>query len=452
MKKMKTNFPLVSFLIGLAVLLVGATGCIQENFDEPPVGGNRVELVPNTSIADLKATHVLGEVESITEDVIIEGWVIANDASGNFYKTLVIEDASGGIEVKINTLGLYNDYPEGQKVYIKCKGLFLGDYNRLVQLGGSSYEDNNGFLNVAGIEEALFPEHILKSEEVTTLQPADMTISKLTSDRVSTLVRLDNVQFASDEAGLPFADAVNRRSLNRTIEDCEGNTMVLRSSGYADFAETLLPQGKGSLVGVYSVFGTTPQLYIRDTYDVSMTGERCTGDGGGGNAGGGGQTVGAFSQDFASLANNQDVSIEGWMNVKTKGDRLWRAKEFSGNVYAQATAYQATEDENEMWLITPAIDLSQANTLSFESAKAFWNHDGLSVWISTNFDGSDVAGAEWTALEATIAGQNDDDHAWIPSGSIDLSSFSGKVYIGFKYTGSKNSGTTSYRIDNVKVE
>ena len=274
---------------------------------------------------------------------------------------------------------------------------------------------------------------------------------------MSTLVKLDNVQFTSSEVGLPFADAPNRRSLNRTLEDCEGNSIIVRSSGYADFAETLLPEGKGSLVAVYSVFGTTPQLYIRDTYDVSMTGERCAGTGGGGNGSGsggngGGQTVGALSQDFASLSDNQDVALDGWMNVKTKGDRLWRAKEFDGNVYAQATAFQAAEAENEMWLITPSIDLAQASTLTFESAQAFWTHNGLTAWISTDFDGSNVESATWEQLDAKIAGENDDWHAWIPSGSIDLSSYSGEVHIGFRYAGNNSSGTTSYRIDNVKVE
>jgi hypothetical protein len=107
----------------------------------------------------------------------------------------------------------------------------------------------------------------------------------------------------------------------------------------------------------------------------------------------------------------------------------------------------------ESWLITPAIDLNEPKKFSFESAYAFFTHDGLTVWISSNFNGSDVNGATWTQLNPVIAQSTDTEHAFIPSGEIDLSSFSGTVRIGFKYVGSGPGGqTTSFRVDNVKVE
>jgi hypothetical protein len=55
-------------------------------------------------------------------------------------------------------------------------------------------------------------------------------------------------------------------------------------------------------------------------------------------------------------------------------------------------------------------------------------------------------------LDCDIAGENDPDHDWVPSGEIDLSTYSGLAYIAFKYTGSDlNGNTTSYRVDNVMV-
>ena len=89
---------------------------------------------------------------------------------------------------------------------------------------------------------------------------------------------------------------------------------------------------------------------------------------------------------------------------------------------------------------------------SFETAQAYWEHDGLEVLFSTDFNGANVEGATWTSLDCTIAGENDPYHEWIPSGTIDLSGFSGDGYLAFKYTGSDlNGNTTSYRVDNVKV-
>ncbi|MEZ5198727.1 MAG: DUF5689 domain-containing protein [Bacteroidales bacterium] len=51
--------------------------------------------------------------------------VVANDESGNYYKTVVIQDDDGGIELKINDYDLYQTYPEGMEIYIKCKDLYL---------------------------------------------------------------------------------------------------------------------------------------------------------------------------------------------------------------------------------------------------------------------------------------------------------------------------------------
>ena len=133
--------------------------------------------------------------------------------------------------------------------------------------------------------------------------------------------------------------------------------------------------------------------------------------------------------------------------------RRWQGKTFNDEVYAQATSYNS-EEVNECWMITVGIDLDDMTNpkAEFESAMAYWEHDGLTVLFSTDFNGANISGATWTELSCTIAGQNDPDHTWIPSGEIDLSSFSGKGYLAFKYDGNGlNGNTTSYRVDNVKV-
>jgi hypothetical protein len=97
--------------------------------------------------------------------------------------------------------------------------------------------------------------------------------------------------------------------------------------------------------------------------------------------------------------------------------------------------------------------LDVAKKIIFESAYGFYEHDGLTVWISSDFNGSDVTGANWQQLSPTIATSADTEFSFIPSGNVDLSGFSGTVRVGFKYVGSGPGGqTTSWRIDNVKVE
>ena len=158
-----------------------------------------------------------------------------------------------------------------------------------------------------------------------------------------------------------------------------------------------------------------------------------------------------INENFSSQMNNVDITLQGWANVAVKGNRKWQGKLFSGNTYAQATAFGTTAPaEMETWLISPVVNTATASMLSFESAKAFWVHDGLSVWVTSNYTG-DPATTSWTKLTAKVAVTTDPDNTFIPSGNIDLKSYGANVRVGFKYEGTQALNTSTYRIDNVKV-
>lgn len=260
-----------------ALLLLFATpACVDLEFDEPPVIAEGVDLVPTHTIADLKALYT-GTLTPVAQDMLIGGVVIADDRSGNFFRSLIIQDASGGIEIRINLTNAYNYYPVGREVFIQCNGLVLGNYNGVMQLGGYIYEED-GAPQLGDIIDVR--DRLQIGQSVGEPAPMVRTISELNQINpatISTLVKLENVEFTTTDRGKPFADAFGRTSVNRTITDCSGNSIVLRSSGYATFASDLTPEGNGEVVAVYSVFGTTPQLYIRNLEDIVMDGERCTG-------------------------------------------------------------------------------------------------------------------------------------------------------------------------------
>jgi len=269
------RFSLLALLISLTTW-----GCIDREFDEPPVG-ELPDLEANATIAQLKALHTVGGVSKlVTEDWIVDGVVIADDQSGNFFKNIVIQDETGGIAIRLNSTGLYNDFPVGRKVFLLAKNLYIGDYNGLHQVNGSVD---------AALEEVLIPEHVIGAERDQTVAPKVVTMAELQNTTfynslVNTLVQINDVQFSQADAEAPYADAANQFSINRNVEDCNGNSIILRSSGFADFAAELTPAGKGSIVAVVSIFGNTKQLNIRDLNDVQMSGDRCGGVGPGGDA------------------------------------------------------------------------------------------------------------------------------------------------------------------------
>ncbi len=94
----------------------------------------------NTTIAELLAMHKIGSEDSydsipVGSNIIICGYVTTSDEWGNNYKYINIEDETAGIQIKIDNKALYHKYKPGQRIYVKCDGLVLGDYRKLPQLG-----------------------------------------------------------------------------------------------------------------------------------------------------------------------------------------------------------------------------------------------------------------------------------------------------------------------------
>ncbi len=431
-----------------ALLLAGLSACVKTEFDEPPAGGEPVTLTPNKTIKELKTLHVTpGGYDKITEDIIIEGEVVMDDRSGNYYKTLVIEDASGGIEVKFNDGFLYQQLPVGRKLYIRCKDLILTDYAGLTQLIGSTVEEG-GQLSAVGLTEAQVRQKVAKGVySATPLAPKAVSIAGINDNLLSTYIRISGVEFIKADTAKIWADAVTKYSVNRTLQDCNGLQLLVRTSGYADFASLLTPSGKGTIEGVLGAYNGTYQLYLRNAAGATMDSLRC------GAIDPNAPGLASLDEKFDGVTSNVDADLPGWLNVAVQGNRVWRGATFSGDKFVSATAFSSGLAAMETWLITPPLDLKTQKTLNFETSSGYWRHDGLTVWVSTDFKGQNPATATWTQLVFTHPPSDPNGYSdFIPSGNIQLPVFNGKGYIGFKYTGDATTNTTTWRFDDVKVQ
>jgi hypothetical protein len=252
----------------LALLLITLstgfiTSCVKGEFDEPPINIPTVDFDANMTIADLKASYT--GLAEITEDHIIQGIVTANDESGNLYKKMTIQDATGAIELAIDQTNLATEYKVGQKVLVKLKGLYIGDYNKLIQIG-YIYQGGIGRMPATLIEGHLYRDSLPGRAP----QPEVMAISELGTPtdmdlRVSRLVTFEDVTFA--EIGEVYAPQT-ADATNRTLMDQSGKTLIVRTSKYSNFSNDTIPAGYGNVTGILTVFGTTWQLTIRDINDV----------------------------------------------------------------------------------------------------------------------------------------------------------------------------------------
>lgn len=423
----------------------------NKKFDAPPEYTGP-DSKPNLSIASLRAMHFIGNFDHIIDDFIIEGIVVADDIKDNFYKSIVLQDSTGGITIRLDGVGLYNDYPVGRKLCVKLKDLWIGDYARMIQLGAGVDRSDSLFPQIAPIPVPLFDRFLIKKSLQNPIVPKTVRIDQLNDSLQSCLIKIDNVEFAAADTGKSYADAINKLSNNTIVKACSGGNAYIRTSGFARFAAVKTPRGNGSVTAIYSVFRTDKQLLIRDTSDVQMTGLRCTGPG----------SKLLLTEDFESQVPNTNLQLPGWKNISETGGKSFQVKTAYNNMYAEISAFATTQTSVISWLIMPPVNLNNSanEILSFQTKDGFDNGGVLQVYVSTNYDGSATPWkARWTLVKAVISKGSVSGIAgdWLASGVISLAGFSGTVSIAFRYDGTdpvlaQDKRTTTFQIDNVRIE
>lgn len=425
--------------------------CLQCNkkFDEPPVYQGP-DIHPNTSIRELRNRHTPGNFEYLTEDQVIEGIVVADDSRDNFYKSVAIQDSTGGITIRLDGFGLYTDYPVGRRLAVKLKNLWMGDYAGMLQLGAGVDRSVPAYPEIRPIPVPLFGRFLVKKELNQPVVPKQVRLDELADSLQSCLVKIDQLEFAVNDTGKTYADAVNRISSNLTVKACGGGSSYIRTSGFARFASARVPRGNGSITAVYSVFRYDKQLLIRDTADVQLTGLRCRPPG----------VKELLIEDFEQQANGV-VQDHGWKTMAESGDQFFLINTTQNNRYAEVSAFATGKPTVVAWLVSPPVNLSNSanEILRFLTKDGYDNGATLQVWVSGNYDGSHTPWkARWTALRAIMAkgSVSSINPAWVSSGDISLSAFSGTVHIAFRYEGADplsvfDRRTTRFQLDEVRV-
>lgn len=142
----------------------------------------------------------------------------------------------------------------------------------------------------------------------------------------------------------------------------------------------------------------------------------------------------------------------GWKNVIVSGDKDWYVRNFSNNNYATVSGYKGTAPF-DTWLISPAVDLSKVDskTLSFTSQVNGYGSTTSKIEVYV-LSSPDVATATKTLLPANFPVAPASGYsAWANSGALNLSAFSGTVYIGFRYTATQDANYATWCIDNVSI-
>lgn len=292
------------------VMGLGLTSCMDDDWkapsgDTPAYGNNTLQEKNVISIAKLKKDYgitkdMINDTVRIDDGIQIKGVVTGNDAEGNIYNEIALQDETGGILVCIAQGGLCGQMQVGQEVLIDLGGLYIGAYRSQPQIG-VPYTSTS----TSGAK-SVYPSRIARAEwqtrfkligkpDAKKLVAKEFDYESLKGNETELykyagcLVKATGVGFAKADGKTTYAPksegastgyGVMRAFKNMTTgKDYTTNEFGVRTSCYSDFAAEKLPEGKLTVTGILTCYksqkkyNATAQILMRQQSDVQQMGE-----------------------------------------------------------------------------------------------------------------------------------------------------------------------------------
>ena len=292
------------------VMGLGLTSCMDDDWkapsgDTPAYGNNTLQEKNVISIEDLKTNYgitkdMINDTVRIDDGIQIKGVVTGNDAEGNIYNEIALQDETGGILVCIAQGGLCGQIQVGQEILIDLGGLYIGAYRSQPQIG-VPYTSTS----TSGAK-SVYPSRIARAEwqtrfkligkpDAKKLVAKEFDYESLKGNETELykyagcLVKATGVGFAKADGKTTYAPksegastgyGVMRAFKNMTTgKDYTTNEFGVRTSCYSDFAAEKLPEGKLTVTGILTCYksqkkyNATAQILMRQQSDVQQMGE-----------------------------------------------------------------------------------------------------------------------------------------------------------------------------------
>ena len=292
------------------VMGLGLTSCMDDDWkapsgDTPAYGNNTLQEKKVISIDSLKTKYgitkdMINDTVRIDDGIQIKGVVTGNDAEGNIYNEIALQDETGGILVCIAQGGLCGQIQVGQEILIDLGGLYIGAYRSQPQIG-VPYTSTS----TSGAK-SVYPSRIARAEwqtrfkligkpDAKKLVAKEFDYESLKGNETELykyagcLVKATGVGFAKSDGKTTYAPksegastgyGVMRAFKNMTTgKDYTTNEFGVRTSCYSDFAAEKLPEGKLTVTGILTCYksqkkyNATAQILMRQQSDVQQMSE-----------------------------------------------------------------------------------------------------------------------------------------------------------------------------------
>lgn len=210
------------------------------------------------TIAQLTARHSEGGATMIAHEAI-KGRVISDDKEGNFYKTLVLQDTTGSLEMRFGVTNLESMFPRNSTVSIAVRGLTLGrSVQRNYQLGFASNDEQQETAYIPTL--GLIQRYILNVESTdvdNVVKPLVVKIDKLTPDMAGRLIRVEGLEVerpieTCETWAIPAEMSHTGFPISQELKCFDSRFLMVHvyTSGYASFAGDTIPKKRVNLTGI----------------------------------------------------------------------------------------------------------------------------------------------------------------------------------------------------------
>lgn len=377
----------IHLIIG-AVLATVLASCMGSDYAEPdyqlsPYGNNKIDETNVVTIAALKADAKYKNVitnsglKEITDDVKIRARVTGNDVMGNIYNEVAVDDGTGALLITISQGGLYSYLPVGQEILVSLKGMYIGGYRQQPQVGALYINPSTGAKSVGRMNRQEWEQHfrIMGTPQPEAVVAEDFDVTKISdaaylAEKAGKLMTLRSVEIAEANGTAVYAPddgsvTLTSNAANRSLRGLSSNSIVLRTSTYADFANTPMPTGKVNITGIFTRFGNVWQILMRSTDDIET------------------------ADPFAGIDGTGEGTEASPLNVAR----------------AMSMIAKGAYDANTEYYITGIISSVKEISTSYGNATYYISDDGTATGQLTVFRGYWKNGDKFTAEDQLKAGQ-----------------------------------------------
>ena len=432
------NYLIVAHYDDLGVLAMGFQKTSNRNAVVVSENGESITVTPGTdpnSETDVFQITLGGSTGAWTlYDEVKGGYLYASSSTGNQLKTQAELNANGQWSITFNADGTAEVVAQGENERNNMR--FNPDTTNNAPLFSCYAETSNidtrvSFYKAGGGTVTPDPEpsnyptnfHCLTNEDglSITVDWVDATGAQL-PDKYLVLASTGNITVPTD--GTPVADG----DLAKNVAYGEQTVTFSDLQGGAAYHFAIFPYTNGGSNIDYKTDGNYPT------------------------------TIGSTEQIITLFFEDFDEELGVFSAHNLVGDQEWHHGEYQGTTYANMNGYSGGANDNEDWLISPAIS-SQGNQdalLSFSTAVRY-EGDPLRVKVSVVYDGqSNPTGFEWVDITDMFE-YSTGNFEWVESGAVNIwSVLDGyglgypNFYVAFVYT-STTEGAASWEIDYVKV-